>query len=324
MLPKELRSRRGINENYARELMELHTMGVDGGYTQRDVVEVARAFTGWSVYPMGPVAQSMRVRLERRVERARRVGLVREGAFLFRPDQHDAGEKVILGNRFGEGGGVEEGERVLEMLALHPSTARHIARKMAVRFVSQTPSTGLVRSLTDRFLETGGNVAELLRAIVYSPEFWEESTRRSKVKSPFALALSAVRGLGAEVHDCRDLLRWVRVMGEPVYAYRAPTGFPDRTETWISAGALVQRMKFALSLALGHVRGVEVPSFTDVGSLQSGLRWCGAVLLPERDLERMIGALSPLAGELESRLRTERGRAELVGMVVGSPEFQRY
>ncbi|MGB6121656.1 MAG: DUF1800 domain-containing protein, partial [Bacteroidota bacterium] len=329
MLPRELKSRRGINENYARELMELHTMGVDGGYSQWDVVEVARAFTGWFVYPMGPVGGEARVRLEGRMKRARRVGFVREGGFLFRSDLHDAEEKMILGESFPEGGGLEEGERVLEIVARHPSTARHVARKMAVRFVSETPSPELVDRLAIRFLETDGDIAEIVRAIVHSAGFWKESTRRSKVKSPFALAVSAVRGVGAEVRDCRELLRWVRAMGEPVYAYQAPTGFPDRAEAWISAGSLVQRMKFAVSLALGRIRGVEVPSYQKPGgslsaSAGSSLRRSGAMLLPGRDLESTIGLLTPLFEETESRLETWRGRAELVGMLIGSPEFQRY
>jgi uncharacterized protein (DUF1800 family) len=325
-LPEGLRSRRGINENYARELMELHTLGVDGGYTQRDVVEVARALSGWSVYPMGPVAQTMRERIDRKIKKARRVGLVREGEFLFRPDQHDGEEKVILGERFPEGGGVEEGERVLEMLARHPSTARHLARKIAVRFVSEDPAPELVNRLADMFLKTDGDIAEVLRTLVYSAEFWQEASRRSKVKSPFVYAVGAVRGLGGEVRECRDLVRWVRAMGEPVYAFQAPTGFPDRGKAWISAGALMQRMKFAIMLGLGRVRGVEVPLFEggDAGDLESGLRWSGAMLLPGRDLEETIGSLRPLAEELEFRLRTKQGRAGLLGIVMGSPEFQRY
>jgi uncharacterized protein (DUF1800 family) len=328
-LPNEMKNRRGINENYARELMELHTLGVDGGYSQQDVVEVARAFTGWAFYPLGPVAEKARNRLEARMDGARHAGAVRDGDFLFRPDVHDAEEKIILGEYFPEGGGVEEGERVLAMLAHHLSTAKHIARKFATRFVSDTLPDRLVKNLSSVYLETRGDLAVLVRATVASPEFWGEAARRSKIKSPLELATSAVRSIDGEVLETRTLVRWIRAMGQPVYACQAPTGFPDRGEVWTSAGALLQRMKFAVSLALGRVKGVEVHPYALVSESVSELprnvfRSYGSVVLPERDLDGAIQTLSSLYHDWHRRVKTKRGKAEMVGVLIGSPEFQRH
>lgn len=292
---KQQLPKRGINENYARELMELHTLGVDGGYSQNDVVEVARALTGWTVFPRGKRAE----RVRDFIERAKRFGAIQEGEFLFRPDWHDASEKQILGVRFPAGGGKEEGEKVLDMLAAHPATAKFIATKLARRFVSDTPPPALVEKLSTTFAQTGGDLRAVMRAIAQSPEFWSKDVRRAKIKSPFELVVSALRALDADISDARDLARWIEKQGQPLYAYQAPTGYPDRAEFWVNAGALLNRMNFGLSLALGQIRGVKFDLLAlnqnrEPESLEEALNIYAARLLPERDLSETVRRLAPL------------------------------
>lgn len=340
-------ARRGVNENYARELMELHTLGVDGGYTQADVEEVARAFTGWTVLPPTPEGDTVRTRLEGR----RRAGFVIEGDFLFRPNLHDAGEKHILGETFPEGGGLDEGERVLDLLAAHPSTARHLARKIAVRFVSDDPPDALVDDLAAVYLDTGGDLRAVVRALAYSPYFWEASAQRAKVKSPLELSISALRALDADLDDPRGLLNWLRKMGQPLYAYQAPTGYPDRAEAWINTGTLLNRMNFAMRLASGRIRGVTVdlPALNrhrEPASVEEALTTYARLLLPERDVTATVAQLLPPAADpgfarrLDASARraappdegSERpveaapnpaALARVVGVILGSPGFQR-
>lgn len=227
----EERRPQGLNENYARELMELHTLGVDGGYTQEDVVEVARAFTGWTTYPPG----SMRREVEERVTRARRLpasaGFMFEESFLFRADAHDAGKKTILGRAYPAGRGMADCLQVLDVLAVHPSTARHLATKLAKRFVSDDPPAALVDRLADRYLETRGDLGKVMRTLAELPEFWSRDARQEKIKSPFELACSALRALDADVREPRSLIELITRMGQPLYAYQAPTGYPDSAET---------------------------------------------------------------------------------------------
>jgi uncharacterized protein (DUF1800 family) len=227
------------NENYARELMELHTLGVDGGYSEEDVAEVARAFTGWTVAP----------------PRKKGSG---DGGFLFRAGRHDAGAKSVLGRRLAAGRGLEDGEEVLNLLAAHPATARHLATKLAVRFVSDRPPAALVDRLASVAQRTGGDVRALLRALAAAPEFWSRESVGAKIKSPFELAASALRATGADLQSPREVVRWVARMGQPLYACQAPTGYPDRAEAWVSTGALVNRMNFSLELASGAVDGVRL------------------------------------------------------------------
>ncbi|MDX1620437.1 MAG: DUF1800 family protein, partial [Nitriliruptorales bacterium] len=195
-----------------------------------------------------------------------RAGFVLDGAFLFRAGAHDATAKSILGASFPAGGGLDEGHRVLDLLAAHPSTARHLARKLAVRFVSEAPPDELVDELADVFLATGGDLREVVRALAYSPPFWHADARQAKVKSPFELAVSALRALGADVRPTRDLVAWIDTMGQPLYRYQAPTGFPDRADHWVNAGALLNRMNFGLQLAGGHIPGVQVELLAFNGS----------------------------------------------------------
>jgi uncharacterized protein (DUF1800 family) len=224
----------GINENYARELLELHTLGVDGGYTQQDIVNVAKAFTGWTMQP-------------------------RQGSgFMFVAGRHDRGEKVVLGQAI-KAGGVDEGERVLDIVAAHPATARHIATKLAARFVSDTPPPALVERAAAKFAATKGDLREVLKVILMSPEFSSPAAYRAKVKTPLEFVASALRATGAEVRTASPLARTLRDMGMPLYLCQPPTGYDETAATWVSAGALVSRMNFAVDLSTNAVRGVRVP-----------------------------------------------------------------
>ncbi|HWN43359.1 MAG TPA: DUF1800 domain-containing protein [Thermoanaerobaculia bacterium] len=291
-------ARRGLNENYARELLELHTLGVDGGYTQRDIVEVARAFTGWTVG-------------------------VRDGGFLFRPAGHDSGAKTVLGRKLPAGRGIEDGEAVLDLLAVHPSTAKHLASKLAVRFVSDKPSQALVDRLAAVYLKSGGQVRPVLKALAESPELW--SSVGDKIKSPFELAASAIRGLDAEVKQPRETLRWIADMGQKLYAYQAPTGYPDRAEAWVNTGSLLNRMNFGLQLAAGRVRGVDFDLKGATASRDEALRTYAERLLPGRDLKPALALLQPMVNDpgLPKKVEGATAVEQVVGVILGSPEFQR-
>jgi uncharacterized protein (DUF1800 family) len=219
------RAPRGLNENYGRELLELHTLGVDGGYTQRDVTEVARAFTGWTI---APAAQG--------------------SGFRFEPRMHDEGEKLVLGHRL-TAGGQRDGEQVLDLLASHPSTARFIATKLARRFVSDTPPAALVERAAARFRATDGDLREVVRTILLSAEFMAPEAIRAKTKTPFEFVVSGVRTTGIPVADPRTLGRGLQQMGMPLYQCQPPTGYKDTADAWTSTGALITRMNFALTLA---------------------------------------------------------------------------
>ena len=224
----------GINENYARELLELHTLGVDGGYTQQDIVNVAKAFTGWTIQP-------------------------RQGSgFMFVAARHERGEKVVLGQTI-KAGGIDEGERVLDIVAAHPATARHIAKKLAMRFVSDNPPAALVDRAAAKFTATRGDLREVLKVILASPEFASADAYRAKVKTPLEFVASALRATGAEVRTALPLARTLRDMGMPLYFCQPPTGYDETATTWVSAGALVARMNFAVDLSKNAVRGVRVP-----------------------------------------------------------------
>jgi uncharacterized protein (DUF1800 family) len=217
---------RGINENYARELMELHTLGVDGGYTQKDVSEVARAFTGWTI------------------ENPRR-----GSGFRFEPRMHDAGAKLVLGHRIAAGGRESDGERVLDILASHPSTARFIAFKLARRLVGDEPPTALVERAAARFRATGGDLREVTRTILTSPEFLAPDAYAAKVKTPFEFVVSALRATGRAIDSARPIVRELREMGMPLYMCQPPTGYADTADAWVNTGALVTRLNYALKLA---------------------------------------------------------------------------
>jgi uncharacterized protein (DUF1800 family) len=232
---------RGLNENYGRELMELHTLGVDGGYTQKDVTEVARAFTGWTI------------------ERPRQVG-----DFKFEPRLHDEGQKIVLGHVI-RASGIWDGEEVLDILARHPSTATFIATKLVRRFVSDTPPPALVDRVAARFRQTDGDLREVVRTILTSPEFLAPETYHAKVKTPLEFVVSAVRATGADIRDARPLVQQVAQLGMPLYQCQPPTGYKDTADAWVNTGALVGRMNFGLALAANRIRGVTVSNTTPDG-----------------------------------------------------------
>jgi uncharacterized protein (DUF1800 family) len=257
MLPQEQnapqRMRRGINENYARELMELHTLGVDGGYTQKDVQEVARCFTGWTIMDPRGFRTAALQQLGARVN-------VRAGAgeFYFNERLHDDGEKIVLGHKIPAGGGVKDGLMVLDILARHPSTAKFIATKLARRFVADNPSPSLVERVASVFTRSDGDIRETLRALFASPEFNSPAAYRAKIKTPFELAVSSIRTLGGDTNGSPAVHQWIARMGEPLYGYQAPTGYPDSAENWVNTGALLERLNFSLALASNRIPGTRV------------------------------------------------------------------
>ncbi|MGI9104137.1 MAG: DUF1800 domain-containing protein [Terriglobales bacterium] len=305
------RQRRGLNENYARELMELHTLGVDGGYTQKDVTQVARVFTGWTI-------------------KEPRKG----GDFDFNQRMHEPGAKFVLGRTIKEHG-EKEGVEVLEMLAHYPSTARFISRKLAMRFVSDNPPQPLVDRMADTFLKTDGDIREVLRTMFRSPEFWAPEAYRAKVKTPFEFVVSAVRASGADVNNAMPLVQTLNQMGMPLYGAQPPTGYSMKAETWVNSAALLNRMNFALRFTSGRMPGVSFAPERVLGQSE-------APPDPDAALARLENAL--LAGDI-SKQTHETIRKQLddpqvtgrvlddparpvnvgviAGLILGSPEFQK-
>jgi uncharacterized protein (DUF1800 family) len=225
---------RGINENYARELMELHTLGVDGGYTQKDVQEVARALTGWTI--QAPQ---------------------RGGEFIFRPRMHDDGEKIVLGHKI-NAGGIRDGEMVVDILAKHPSTARFISTKLVRRFVADDPPEPLVKYVAEVYRKTDGDTPEMLHAIVTSREFNSPDAAGAKTKTPFDYTVSAIRSLGGTTDGSRPLAQTIARMGQPLYQCQPPTGYPDRGDFWMGDGAILERLNFAVALSANKIPGTSV------------------------------------------------------------------
>ena len=307
------RKNQGLNENYARELMELHTMGVDGGYTQSDVTQAARVLTGWSVYPMdNAYGNPLRNMIEKAgVENLKKRGFVIEGDFLFAANRHDRGEKVVLGKAFAANGAYEEGLELLKMLANHTSTAKFISRKLAVRFVNDNPSETLIEKMAETFKQKDGDISAILIRMVSSPEFWSAEAIRQKTKSPFELAISAVRGLNADVSQPFQLNNWISRMGQKMYFYQAPTGFPDKGQYWINTGSLLNRMNFGLALAAQRIPGVRLNLLAlnknrEPESSESALHQYSELILPERDLEKTIARLIPMLNDPELIKKVER------------------
>src|SRR5258708_5409354 len=257
--------------------MDVHTLGVDGGYTQQDVIAVARAFTGWTI--AGP-----------------RQG----GSFRFEPRIHDSREKIVLGHKIKAGGGQSDGEKVLDILASSPATATFISTKLVRRFVADTPPPALVDRAAARFRQTDGDIREVLRTILTSPEFFAADAYRAKVKSPFEFVVSAVRATGTEVASATVLAQGVRQLGMPLYMCQPPTGYPDKAEAWVNTGALLNRMNFALQLLDGRMRGV-----------QAGGSPVGALLADD---------VSPATAATIGKATDAK---QLAALTLGSPEFQR-
>jgi uncharacterized protein (DUF1800 family) len=286
--------RSGLNENYARELMELHTLGVDGGYTQQDVTELARCLTGWTIRGLRE----------------------NDPRFAFEERLHVPGDKTVLGQRI-PGGGKGEAERVIRMLARHPSTARFIATKLARRLVADEPPESLVARAAATFTRTDGHIREVVRTIVESPEFWAAGA--AKVKTPFEFVVSAARAVGASVDDARPMARRMVEMGMPLYQQQPPTGYKDTADAWVSTSGLLARLNFSLDLAAGRVPGASVdvqslaPGSSDADELASAL---AAALVPGGLSEASRATLVEKAGSKPNAPR-------VAGLLLGSPEFQR-
>lgn len=292
----------GLNENYAREVMELHTLGVDGGYTQSDVTQAARILTGWTIYPISAYGYGAAMKgLVDKIGPANleQKGFVHEGDFLYTPSRHDKGEKTVLGVKFPAGGGYDEGVKLLEMLAHHPSTAKFICRKLAVRFVSDTPPQTLIDKMAKTFTDQDGDIRQVLITMVTSKEFWGAKSLRQKTKSPFELAISSVRSLNADITQPYQLFNWINRMGQKIYYYQAPTGFPDRGQYWINTGALLNRMNFGLALTSGRIPGVTVNlaalnDHHEPESPAAALVTYSKIVMPERNLDQTIKQLTPV------------------------------
>ena len=404
-LPKSARSLlnnsgRGLNENYARELMELHTLGVDAfnninGYTQKDVQEVARAFTGWTwilqdslntrlpegIASMGMANQDSNMSamgnqvgnsfLSSQLER---LGFAQEGSFIFRASAHDAGEKNILGHYFPRGGGLEEGEKVLNILSKHEYTARFLSKKIATKFVQDDPPEELIELMTKAYLNSSGDLIEVYRSMFYSDYFWRDEAIRSKIKSPFELVISTVRILDSKVTSLKGLFNSIKTMGQPLYRYQAPTGYPDSASSWVNTGSLVSRMNFGLLIGGDKIRGVDSDLkalntfdgvFHEPESVQHALEVYAGIIMPYRDLKETLRILEPVvnAEDLNAKIEiaseqfnVERSMrngmseddfsnvldqdfqignnrkttkenesilGQIVGVILGSPEFQR-
>jgi uncharacterized protein (DUF1800 family) len=301
---------RGLNENYGRELMELHTLGVDGGYTQKDVTEVARCFTGWTI------------------EKPRE-----HPQFKFDERLHDPAPKYVLGKKI-HGGGMKDGEEVIDLLAHHDSTARFISGKLARRFVSDNPPSALVARMAKSFTSSGGDIRAVLHTMIYSPEFWSPEARNAKIKTPFELVVSSVRALGTDVDTPMPLVQWIGRIGEPLYQCQPPTGYSDKAEVWVNTGALLNRLNFSLALAGNRVRG----SRSDVASILGAESATDAKSALDRAVAAFLGghAAASTVDTLEKQLDSPQvlnARLDdpvrqvdlgvITGLVLGAPEFQR-
>ena len=299
---------RGLNENYAREIMELHTLGVDGGYTQKDVQEVARCFTGWTLRQP------------------------RNGAeFFFNPMIHDNGDKTVLGKKIASGGGQKDGYDVIHLLATHPATAKFISTKLARKFVNDHPPEALVNRMAETFKKTDGDIRQVLRTMFTSSEFFAAENYRAKIKTPFEMTVSAVRAISADTTGGPQFHRWIAQMGEGLFMAQPPTGYPDTAEQWVNTGALLERMNFALALAANRIPGTRSNLNTLVPDADR--------LQPSQLVDRYAKLL--LKGELSSQSRSTIDKslneqllarndgsktveaAKVVGLILGSPEFQR-
>jgi uncharacterized protein (DUF1800 family) len=301
---------RGLNENYGREVMELHTVGVDAGYTQQDVIAMANCLTGWTV----------------REPR-------RDPAYVFKPEFHAQGEKVVMGHTFNHGG-EQDGEEALKMLANDQHTAKFISTELARHFVSDNPPQSLVDRMAKKYESTGGDIRAVLKTMIYSPEFWSRETYHAKVKTPFELVASTARALNADVAVSLPLVQWVARMGEPLFLCEPPTGYSDKSDRWVNTGALLNRLNFALAFGTGHLAGSTIDLNAMFGA--------DASQDPEMALSRSIdlfldGQIEPQTREtLEQRLQDPQvlqarlddpvkqvNEGLLSGLVLGTPEFQR-
>ncbi len=297
---------RGLNENYARELLELHTLGVDGGYSQADVTEVARCFTGWTVVEMQD-----------------------DPRYAFRRGRHDFGQKLVLGHAIEAGGGEGDGEAVLELVLHHPATARFIASKLVRRFVMDDPPALLVERVAETYQSSDGDIRAMLRTIFASPDFWSRRALKAKVRSPLEFVAGAVRAVGAGVDDPLQLAKAVERIGEPLYGAAPPTGYGDTAETWVSPGALLARINFGLTLAEGKLEGVslDLAALAPVAAPPEQVLARAQALLSASELsERTRAYVLSQLGEVPEKRRQKQPALlamRAVGLLLGAPEWQR-
>jgi uncharacterized protein (DUF1800 family) len=294
----------GLNENYGRELLELHTLSVNGGYSQRDVTEVAKVFTGWTIEKPND-----------------------GGSFKYDPRMHEPGPKFVLGHHI-KPKGEDEGREVLHMLATSPQTAHFISLKLAERFVSDDPPPALVDRMAKTFEKKKGDIREVLSTLFHSPEFWADGTYRAKVKTPLEFVASAVRATGADVDDAMPLARQVANMGMPLYGAQPPTGYSMKGDTWVSSSALLNRMNFALGLTGGKVRGVKVDAVQLAGGPPTPAD--GTVTLSTMEAKLLAAGVSKqthdsILAQIEAPSKPSRppDASTIAGLLLGSPEFQR-
>ena len=301
----------GINENYARELMELHTLGVNGGYAQKDVTEAARILTGWSIAPPGGALAGVRR------------GREPEAGFQFHDWAHDRGAKVVLGVDFPSGRGQDEGMRLLAMLAEHPSTMHFVSAKLCARFVNDDPPDGCIDDAVRAWKKSDGDIREVLRAVFHSPDFWAPVNRAVKVKTPLEFVVSAVRAVGGGPDSTPRLAMAVGRLGQPLFQHVAPNGYGERQDDWVNSGALLSRMNFAMSLAAGRLPGVTVdldrvvPASTDHQALVASV---DRVVLNGRMSDRTRQVILQQTADLNDPIAA---RAVAVGLAIGGPEFQK-
>jgi uncharacterized protein (DUF1800 family) len=301
---------RGLNENYGRELMELHTLGVDGGYTQDDVINVAKAFTGWTI------------------KQPRR-----DPEFFYEDRLHDKSTKTVLGHKI-NAGGMKDGEEVLDILARDPHTAHHISYEIAQRFVSDEPPAALVDRMAQTFQKSDGDIREVLRTMIYSPEFWSKDVYRAKIKTPFEVVVSATRAVGANVDVPFTLVQWTTRIGQPLYQCEPPTGYSAKAEAWVNTGALLNRMNFSLALTANRVRGAQV----DTEALLNSQGATDPYAMLDRSIHMLLGyeVSKETRDTLEKQLNDPQilqatlgdpikqvNAPMIAGLVLGSPEFQR-
>ena len=307
---KNKKQERGLNENYGREIMELHTLGVDGGYTQKDVTEVARSFTGWTIRTPQQNPE-----------------------FFFNDRLHDNKPKMVLGHKISTGG-MKDGEEVIDILARDPHTAHHLSLEIARHFVSDNPPDALVERMTQTYLATDGDIRAVLHTMIYSPEFWSHDVYRAKIKTPFELVVSAARAVDADVSVPLPMVQWTSRIGEPLYQCQPPTGYADKAADWVNTGALLNRLNYSLTLAGGHMNGTRVDVAAALGTGASGD--------PQAVLDQAIASL--LSGEVspETKATLEKRMSDpqilqaslddpvkqvnqgiVAGLVLGAPEFQR-
>lgn len=300
----------GINENYGRELMELHTLGVDGGYTQEDVVEVAKCFTGWTI---------------------RQPQL--DGEFFYNPLLHVGGPKTVLGHRINDEG-MNDGMEVIHLLTHDPHTAHHISQQIAQHFVSDVPPPPLVDRMAQTFLSSDGDIKAVLHTMIYSPEFWSRGAVGAKIKTPFELVVSAARAVNANVELSLPMVLWSARIGEPLYQCQPPTGYKDTADTWVNTGALLNRLNYSLTLAGNRMRGAHVDIAALIGAdarsdPQEALNHAIQALLngevssqTRNTLEKQLKDPEVLQAKLDDPVK-QVSLGTVAGLVLGAPEFQR-